>query len=255
MIFDSHAHYNDEAFSDDLEDILAEFPDAGIGSVVNVADTLESIDRVLELSRRYPFFYAALGIHPGECENLTEEALETVRARLHEPKVVAVGEIGLDYHWDTPEREIQQRWFRAQIRLAQDERKPIIIHSRDAAQDTLQIMREMHAERTGGVLHCYSYSLEMAREFIRLGFYIGVGGVVTFRNARKLKEVVEHIPIEKIVLETDCPYMAPTPHRGERNTSLNLPCVVQAIAELKRMDPEGVIRITEDNARQLYYLK
>lgn len=255
MIFDTHAHYNDPAFADDLQEILDQFPAVGIGKAVNVASDIPSLAQVLDLSRRYPFFYAALGIHPSEVEPMTDEILEKIRTLLHEPKVVAVGEIGLDYHWDTPDRELQKEWFRRQIRLAQDEKKSLIIHSRDAAKDTYDILREMHAERTGGVMHCYSYSAEMAQDYVKMGFYLGVGGVVTFRNSRKLKEVVESIPIEHIVLETDCPYMAPVPHRGERNSSLFLPYVVKEIASLKKMSEEEVEKVTFDNAERLYYLK
>lgn len=253
MIFDTHAHYNDEAFADDLEDILAGFAGEGVGWAVNVASDMESLDEVQELADRYPFFYAALGIHPSDCGDLTEDFPDDLKRRIREGrKIVAVGEIGLDYHWDEPGRELQQFWFRRQIGLAQEVDLPIIVHSRDAAQDTMEIMREMRAGKTGGVVHCYSYSLEMAKEFIKMGFYIGVGGVVTFKNARKLKEVVQGIGLENIVLETDCPYMAPTPHRGERNSSLYLPLVVQEIARLKNIPEDVIIEKTMQNAENLY---
>lgn len=253
MIYDTHAHYDDEAFRNDLDAVLAKFPDYGIGRVVDPASTLESIDKVIAVTEKYPFIYGALGIHPQECTDMTEADLENIREKLHLPKMVAVGEIGLDYHWEDPPRELQQHWFRRQIELAREEKKPVIIHSRDAAADTLSITKEMNACENGGVIHCFSYSVEVAEEFVKMGFYIGVGGVVTFKNARKLKEVVKAIPIEHIVLETDSPYMAPTPHRGERNCSLYLRYVVQAIAELKEMDPEEVIRKTEENAEELYH--
>lgn len=253
MIFDTHSHYNDHAFAEDLDEILRRFQDAGIGWAVNVASDTDSLDEVQELADRYPFFYAALGIHPSDCGALTEDFPEELKKRIREGrKVVALGEIGLDYHWDEPEREIQQYWFRRQIELAQETDMPIIVHSRDAAQDTMEIMRQMHAERTGGVVHCYSYSLEMAREFVKMGFYIGVGGVVTFKNAKKLKEVVQGISLENIVLETDCPYMAPTPHRGERNSSLYLPLVIEEIAKLKNIPEDVIIETTRQNAMRLY---
>lgn len=254
MIFDTHAHYDDEAFQDDLEEVFDKFPEYQIGRVVDPASTWESIDRVVKLSEQYPFLYGALGIHPEECAGMSEERLDVIRQKLSSPKIVAVGEIGLDYHWDTPARELQQHWFRRQIELAKEEKKTIIVHSRDAAADTLSIAKELNAGETGGVIHCFSYSVEVAEEFIKMGFFIGVGGVVTFKNSRKLKEVVQAAPIEKIVLETDSPYMAPVPHRGERNSSLYLPYVVQAIADLKGMDPDEVIRQTEKNAEQLYHL-
>ena len=255
MIFDTHAHYNDEAFQDDLDEILEQFSQAGIGWAVNVASDVESLREVAELARRYPFFYCSQGIHPSDCGDMTEETLEEIRRGCREyDKVVAIGEIGLDYYWPEPDREVQRRWFREQIRLAQEESLPIIIHSRDAAQDTMDIVREMDAGKNGGVVHCYSYSLEMAREFIRLGFMIGIGGVVTFKNARRLKEVAAAIGLESIVLETDCPYMAPVPHRGTRNSSLYLPLVAQEIATLRNIPAGQVIEATQDNARRLYRL-
>lgn len=255
-IFDTHAHYDDEAFDADREEILAKLQTCGIGRVVDPASTLESVDRVKELADQYPFLYGALGIHPEECVPMTEEHFEDIRAKLHDPKIVAVGEIGLDYHWDTVPRTLQQHWFRRQIELALEEEKPIIVHSRDAAADTLSIVRELNVgAKTGGVIHCFSYSVEVAREFMKMGFYLGVGGVVTFKNARKLKEVVKDAPLERIVLETDSPYMAPVPHRGERNSSLYLPFVIDAIAELKQISGEEVVRQTEINAEQLYHLR
>lgn len=254
MIFDTHAHYDDDAFKDDLDAVIAAFPEYGIGRAVDPASTKESVDRVIRVTEQYPCIYGALGIHPEECGEMTEEDLEEIREKLRLPKMVAVGEIGLDYHWDTPSREIQKHWFRRQIELAEEENKPIIVHSRDAAADTLSITRDLCAGNAGGVIHCFSYSVEVAEEFIKMGFYIGVGGVVTFKNSRKLKEVVQSIPVERIVLETDSPYMAPVPHRGERNCSLYLPYVVQVIAQLKNMDPDEVTRQTEKNAENLYHL-
>ena len=255
MIFDTHSHYNDEAFTDDLPAIVRQFPEAGICGAVNVASNLSSIDEVLALSKAYPQFYAALGIHPSDCAPLTESRLLTIQEKLHEPKVVAVGEIGLDYHYDEPEREVQKKWFRRQLRMAQEADLPVIIHSRDAAQDTMQILLEEQAHFSGGVIHCYSYSPEMAEQFVRMGFYIGVGGVVTFKNGKRLKETVQRIPLGRIVLETDCPYMAPVPHRGERNSSLYLPLVVSEIAQLLQIPEEEVVRVTYENAMRLYRLE
>ncbi len=252
MIFDTHAHYEDSAFDADRDELISGLADAGICKVMDVASTLESIDQVLAVAHRYPGFYAALGIHPQECAPMTMQHLEEIRGKLRDPKVLAVGEIGLDYHWDTPGRDLQKLWFRRQAILAMEENKPIIVHSRDAAQDTYEILSRMHAEQTGGVIHCFSYSVEMAEKFLDLGFFIGIGGVVTFKNARKCREVVEAIPLTSIVLETDCPYMAPVPHRGERNCSLYLPLVAEAIAELKHVTPEEVCEQTRENAERLY---
>ena len=254
MIFDTHAHYNDEAFEKDREEIFARLPQAGVGRIVNIASDLASIDACLDLAHRYPFMYCALGIHPSDSAPLSDEILDGIRQKLSDPRVVAVGEIGLDYYWDTPGREIQKHWFAAQLDMAREASMPVVIHSREAAQETMQFMKAHHAEENGGVVHCYSYSLELAREFVKMGFYIGIGGVVTFKNAKKLKEVAAGIPIEHIVLETDCPYLAPVPFRGKRNSSLYLPYIAEAVAALKGMETEQVIEITEKNAERLYRL-
>ena len=254
MIFDTHAHYDDESFREDLEELFSMFPGKGIGRAVNIGSNLASIEKCLDLAHRYPFLYCALGIHPSDCAPLNDRILEQIKEKLKDPRVVAVGEIGLDYYWDTPDREIQKHWFRKQLRMAVEAGLPVVIHSREAAQDTIQIMREGGASETGGVVHCYSYSLEMAREFVKMGFYIGIGGVVTFKNSKKLKEVAAGIPIENIVLETDSPYLAPVPFRGKRNSSLYLPYVVQALAEIKGISAEEVTAITEANAERLYRL-
>ena len=255
MIFETHAHYNDEAFREDREEILARLMDRGIGRVVNIASDLDSIDECLDLAHRYPFMYCALGIHPSDSAPLTDRLLAGIRYKLDDPRVVAVGEIGLDYYWDTPDREIQKHWFEAQLEMAREADLPVVIHSREAAQDTMQLMRDHRAQEIGGVVHCYSYSLELAREFVKMGFFIGIGGVVTFKNARKLKEVAAGIPLDNIVLETDSPYLAPVPFRGKRNSSLNLPYVAEAVAQLREISTEEVIARTEENAERLYRLR
>lgn len=254
MIFDTHAHYDDEAFDSDREQLLAGLPEAGIGRVVNIAASPRSIDECLDLAHRFPHVYCALGIHPEHSAEMTEELLEEIRGKLADEKAVAVGEIGLDYYWPEPDREIQKYWFARQIRLAGETDLPIVVHSREAAADTMRIMKENHAEKTGGVVHCFSYSVEMAREFVKMGFYIGIGGVLTFKNARKLVEVAREIPLERLILETDCPYLAPVPFRGKRNSSLYLPYVVKKLAEIKEILEEEVIRVTEQNAATMYRL-
>ncbi len=254
MIFDTHAHYDDEAFNEDREQLLAQLAEQGIGTVTNVGSSLASTKTTLELAEKYPFMYAAVGVHPSETEELDEIWMVWLREIAARPKVVAVGEIGLDYHWEEPERELQQHWFRRQLDLAREEKLPVVIHSRDAAQDTLDIMKEEHAEEIGGVLHCFSYGVEMAREYLNMGFYLGIGGVLTFNNSRKLKEVVAYAPMDRLVLETDCPYLAPVPYRGKRNCSLYLPHVVRAVSGIKGIPEEEVIAVTEENARRLYRL-
>jgi TatD DNase family protein len=185
---------------------------------------------------------------------MDEALLEEIRKKLRDEKAVAVGEIGLDYYWPEPDREIQKHWFARQLQLAAEVDLPVVIHSREAASDTMRIMKENHAEKVGGVVHCYSYSVELAREFVKMGFYIGIGGVLTFKNARKLVEVAREIPLERLLLETDCPYLAPVPYRGKRNCSLYLPHVVAKLAELKGITEEEVIRVTEHNAETMYRL-
>lgn len=254
MIFETHAHYNDRKFDTDRESLLSELPKRGVSPVINVGDSIGSTEPVLALAEKYSFIYAALGVHPSEIGDLNEETFAWLSEKLKQDKVIAVGEIGLDYYWDKdPEIQEKQRyWFRRQLALAKELSLPVIIHSRDAAEDTMTVMRDAHAEGIQGVIHCYSYSPEMAQEFIRMGYYIGVGGVVTFKNAKKLVRTVEQISLERILLETDCPYMAPEPHRGTRNDSRNIPYVIAKIAEIKGVTSEVVEETTRENAFRLF---
>lgn len=253
-IFDTHAHYDDEAFDEDRDALLAELPENGIARVVNVGASLASCGRTIEIMNRYDYIYGAIGVHPSETAELNDEAFEWLRQQCQLEKCVAVGEIGLDYYWDEPDRELQKEWFRRQLNLARELAKPVIIHSRDAAKDTVDLMTEEHAEEIGGVIHCYSYTKETAEVFLKMGFYFGIGGVLTFKNAKKLKEAVAYIPLDRIVLETDCPYLAPEPNRGKRNSSLNIPYVVKALAEIKGMEEETVRKAAWENAHKLYRL-
>lgn len=256
MIFETHAHYDDESFDEDREQLLCSLPEQGIGKVINVGASIETTKTTLALAAKYDFIYAAVGVHPSDIDGLNEETYAWLKRQATLPKTVAIGEIGLDYYWDKePEVQKAQRyWFKRQLELARETKLPVIIHSRDAAADTMEVMRDAHAEEIPGVIHCYSYSKEMAQEFIRMGYYIGVGGVVTFKNAKKLKETVESIPLERILLETDCPYMAPEPYRATRNNSSNIPYVIAKIAELKGITVEEVEHVTEQNARKLFSL-
>jgi len=252
MIFETHAHYNDKRFEGDREEILSSLTKKGIGKVVNISASWKDMLDTLELAGKWPFVYAAVGIHPDHVGELTSERLEDLREYCRGEKVVAVGEIGLDYHWNVEPKEVQKDWFIRQLQMAKDLALPVVIHSRDAAQDTFDIMKRYHAGADGGVIHCFSASAQIAAEYVKLGYMIGVGGVVTFKNARVLKEVVDRVPIEHIVVETDCPYLAPVPYRGKRNSSEYLPYIVDAIAGIKEMDPKEVERITWDNALRLY---
>lgn len=251
MIFDTHAHYDDKQFAEDREALLASMEEGGIGIIVNASATVESWDQVLALTEKYPFVYGMIGVHPDEVGALDEEKFSRMEQLLKSEKIVAVGEIGLDYYWDNESHDIQQKWFIRQLELARTLGMPVNIHSREAAADTLEIMKQ-YGQGMKAIIHCYSYSKEMAEEYVKMGYLIGVGGVVTFKNAKKLKEVVKAVPISNIVLETDCPYLAPEPNRGKRNSSLNLPYVAQAIADLKEMAVEDVIRVTEENAKAFY---
>ena len=254
MIFDTHAHYDDEQFDDDRDELLASMQACGVEAVTNIGASLATSQNTIELTKKYPFVYGAIGVHPNEVDELNEDGIAWLKENSALPKIVAVGEIGLDYYWDEPGREVQKKWFLRQLELAREVKLPVVIHSRDAAKDTLDIMKSFHAENLGGVIHCFSYTKEMAREYLNMGFYLGIGGVVTFKNAKKLKEVVEYMPMEQMVLETDCPYLSPVPNRGKRNSSLNLPYVVEEVARLKGISADEVIEITNRNAKTMYRL-
>ena len=253
MIFDTHAHYDSEQFNEDREKLLCSMEEQGVGTIVNVCASYASCERVTNMVQKYPFMYAAVGIHPDHVGSLNEETFAKMKELFSRDKVIAVGEIGLDYYWDHESHDLQKKWFIRQLELARELDLPVLIHSRDAAADTMEIMKA-HAEGLNGVIHCYSYSREMAQEYVKMGFYIGVGGVVTFKNGRKLKETVAEIPLESIVLETDCPYLAPEPYRGKRNHSAYIRYVAETIAEIKGVTYEEVVAQTEENARKMYRL-
>lgn len=252
LIFDTHAHYDDEDFDEDREELLMSMQANGIGKIVNIGASLASCKQTIELMQKYDFVYGAIGVHPNEVEELSEESFAQLKEWCKFEKCVAVGEIGLDYYYDEPSPDIQKKWFIRQLNLARELSKPVVIHSRDAAKDTIDIMKEQHAEEIGGVVHCFSYTKETAKIMLDMGFYIGIGGVLTFKNGVKLKEAAAFIPMDRIVLETDCPYLAPVPFRGKRNSSLYLPYVVSALAEIKGISEEEVRRITWENAHRMY---
>lgn len=256
MIFDSHAHYDDKQFEGDRDELLSSMGAHGITKIVNVGASMEGNQRMLDLVDQYEFMYGAAGIHPSDIGDLTEENFAWLKEQTRRPKVVAVGEIGLDYYWDKePEVQKQQRyWFCRQLQLARKENLPVIIHSREAAEDTLKIMKK-EAEGMSGVIHCFSYSREMAEIYVKMGFYIGIGGVVTFKNARKLKETAAAIPLDRIVIETDCPYLAPEPFRGKRNSSLYLPYVIEELARIRNLSPKEVEEAVYENTLRLYGFK
>lgn len=255
MIIDTHAHYDSSAFDDDRESVLEGLKDSGVEYVVNVGASISTSRSTLELAEKYPFIYAALGVHPDDTGELNEENIRWFEEKMSHPKVVAVGEIGLDYYWDKAERSIQKKWFARQMDIARNADKPIIVHSREAASDTLDVMRAEKAYELKGVIHCFSYSKETAREYLNWDYYLGIGGVVTFKNARKIKEVVEYMPLSKLLLETDCPYLSPVPFRGKRNTSANIPLVIKEIADIKGIAPSVVEETAYENAKRFYGIK
>lgn len=251
MIFDTHTHYDAEQFDKDRVELLSSMREHNVGFILNVGATLDGCKSSVEFARKYPFMYAAVGVHPDEVGALNDETFAWMEELLLDEKTVAVGEIGLDYYWDNEPREVQKEWFIRQLELARKHDLPVCIHSRDAAEDTLNVMRE-YAKGLRGVIHCFSYSPEIAKEYVKNGFYIGVGGVVTFKNGKKMKEVVKATPIERILLETDCPYLAPEPYRGKRNSSIYLDRVAEEIGQLKGMTANEVIEATEQNAKTLF---
>ena len=220
--------------------------------MINVCAEVEGWDRTVDLMERYPYIYGAVGVHPDDVGALDEEKIQRMHQICQMEKTVAVGEIGLDYYWDKENHEKQIYWFERQLEVAREEKLPFIIHSRDAAKDTLDTMKRLHAGDMGGVVHCFSYGKEMAREYLDMGLSLGIGGVLTFKNARKLVEVVEYAPLESLLLETDSPYLAPIPNRGKRNSSLNIPYVVEKIAEIKGVSREEVEEVTWKNSFRVF---
>lgn len=248
MFFESHAHYDDKAFDEDREIILDLLPQNNIKYVVNAGSDINSSIASVELANKYPYMYAAVGIHPNEVQNISN--LDIIRDLCNNPKVVAIGEIGLDYHYTREYIDLQKYWFNEQLKLAKELNLPVIIHSREASQDCFNIIKASKIDK--GDIHCYSGSVEMALEYIKMGFYIGIGGVITFSNSKKLVEVVNSIPLNKILIETDSPYLSPVPNRGKRNNSQNLIYICEKIAQIKQVTVNKVEKTTCDNARLLF---
>ncbi|MGL4797968.1 MAG: TatD family hydrolase [Cellulosilyticaceae bacterium] len=250
MYFDSHAHYNDEAFDEDRDILLASLKDKGVDWVVNAGADMESSDASIKLAEQYDFIYASVGVHPHDVKDMTEEDLVKLKEWAAHPKVKAIGEIGLDFYYNHSEEEQQVFWFQKQLKLAKELEMPVIIHSRDASQQTFDMIQASGIKE--GVIHCFSGSKELAKEYVKRGFYIGIGGALTFKNAKKTVEVVESIPVEAILIETDCPYLTPVPHRGKRNDSTYLLHVVEKIAEIKGVSVQEIADISSENAKKLF---
>ena len=253
MLFDSHAHLNDEAFDQDRPELLETFRDAGVGLVMNAGCSLASSREGIALAEAYPWIYCSVGTHPDTADEVNEELLETYRQLCRHPKVKAIGEIGLDYYYETIHRDAQMKAFRMQMQLAEELDMPVIVHERDAHEDGMSIVKEF--PKVKGVFHCYSGSAEMARQLVDMGWYIGFTGVLTFKNARKAVETAASIPLERILLETDCPYMAPEPYRGKRNHPGYLPKMAEKLAQIRGIPVEEAIRATMENAKRLYRIE
>jgi len=251
MIFDTHAHYDDKRFNHDRDQLLGSMKEKGVTLITNVGSTIKTWDSIIDLTRKYPFIYGTIGIHPSITEELTRENLERLKTYLAHEKVVAVGEIGLDYYWDKTHHQLQKEMFIWQLEVAKEVGLPAVIHSREAAEDTFSIISQV-AKGMTCMLHCFSYSKEQAREYVKRGHYIGICGVVTFANGKKLKEVVKEIPLSAMLLETDAPYLSPDPHRGKRNDSSNLIYVAAEIAKIKEIETEEVIRVTYENGKKFF---
>ncbi|MBS4221109.1 TatD family hydrolase [Bacillus sp. FJAT-49711] len=252
MLFDTHVHLNDDQYAEDLDEVIARAKNAGVEYMVVVGFDRKTIQKALEIIDEHKFLYASVGWHPVDAIDMTEEDLIWLEEVAAHPKVVALGEMGLDYHWDKSPKEIQKDVFRKQIRLAKKINMPIIIHNRDATQDIIEILKEEHAEEVGGIMHCFSGSAEVAKQCLDLNFYISLGGPVTFKNAKKPKEVAIQVPLDRLLIETDCPYLAPHPYRGKRNEPSYVRLVAEQIADLKSLSLEEVAQITTANAKKVF---
>ncbi|BBI30634.1 TatD family hydrolase [Cohnella abietis] len=251
MLIDTHAHLDSSKFDNDRDEVISRALEAGVDTIVNIGFNRETIPTTMSLAEKYDFIYAVVGWHPTDAidMNLVED-LAWIEQLCSHPKVVAIGEIGLDYYWDTSPKDIQQTVFREQIRLARRLNKPIVIHNRDAHEDILRLLKEEKASEVGGIMHCFSGSWETAKQCLDMNFYISFGGPVTFKNARVPKEVLERVPLDRLLLETDAPYLTPHPYRGKRNESAYVRLVAETAAEIKRLSLEEIAKITSENGRR-----
>lgn len=251
-IFDSHAHYDSERYDEDRDAVLSQMPQNGICAVVNCASDVDSACKSIYLAEKYPFIYAAVGIHPHEAEAVADNYLSVLKELSKHEKVVAIGEIGLDYHYDFSPRDIQKGVLCEQIKLAKELNLPVILHDREAHGDMYEILENLRPQK--GVMHCFSGSVELMKQSVKLGLYIGLGGAVTFKNARVPLEVAQAVPLDRLLLETDAPYMTPVPYRGERNNSKFIELVAEKIAEVRGITAEEVCAAAEENAKRLFNL-
>ncbi|MDP4119187.1 MAG: TatD family hydrolase [Bacillota bacterium] len=255
MFFDSHAHLDDDKFNRDRAQVIGAMEGAGISLIANIGDDLETSRKSLVLAKKYPFIYAVVGIHPHHVEKLTESDMNELALLAEEDKVVAIGEIGLDYYYDNSPRDLQKKWFKRQIELAMELDMPIAVHNRDSNADCMEILKKFDIRKIGGIMHCYSGSVQMAKEVVSMGMYISMAGPVTFKNNRRGIEVACEIPLENLLIETDSPYLSPEPVRGTRNDSRNVRYVAEKIAEIKGISVEEVAKQTMENAKNVYRIK
>lgn len=252
MLFDTHAHLNAIQYEEDLEEVIQRAKSEDVTDIVVVGFDRDTIRRAMELTEQYDMIYAAVGWHPVDAIDMTDDDLEWIKELASHPKVVAIGEMGLDYYWDKSPKDIQKEVFRKQIQLAKEVQLPIIIHNRDATEDVVKILQEENASEVGGIMHCFTGSLEVAKQCIDMNFYLSFGGPVTFKNAKKPKGVAKEIPIDRLLIETDCPYLTPHPFRGKRNEPSYVKYVAEQIAELREISVEEVAKKTSDNAKKLF---
>ncbi len=255
MLFDSHAHYNDERFLEDLDELLESMPGNNVGYIMNACSSVSEFPDILRIIEKYPFVYGSCGVHPHEAENMSEADLDKIREFSRHPKIKAIGEIGLDYFYDNSPRDVQKYWFARQVDLARELSLPVIIHDRDAHRDSLDILKAHKVHEVGGVFHCYAGSAEMVREVLDLGMYIAFGGALTFKNAVKPAEAAKVVPIDRLLIETDCPYLTPEPHRGKRNSSLYIHYVAEKLSEIKGISVEEIIEKTTENAKKCFRIE
>lgn len=251
-LFDTHAHLDASQYDEDRDQMITRAKEAGVELIVNIGFDRQTIPTTIALAEKYDWIYAAVGWHPVESIHMEEGDLEWIESLCSHPKVVAIGEIGLDYHWDTSPKDVQQQVFREQIRLAKKVNKPIIIHNRDAHEDVVRILKEEGAAEVGGIMHCFSGSWETAKLCLDMNFYISFGGPVTFKNARVPKEVLKRVPLDRLLIETDCPYLAPHPYRGKRNESAFVSLVAESAAQIKEISVEELAMITMQNGKKCF---
>ncbi len=252
MLFDTHAHYDDDRFSDDVYEILSKMQENNVGHILNSCSEISDIPKILELLEKYPFMYASVGIHPHAVSDVKEEDMDILKKYSKENRVVAIGEIGLDYFYDFAPKDLQKKWFARQVELAKELNLPVIIHDRDAHGDCMDILRAENVRDTGGVFHCYAGSVEMSKEILDWGMYIAFGGSLTFKKASRPIEVAKYVPLDRIVIETDSPYLTPEPFRGKRNSSLYIHLVAEKLAEIKGVSVEEIENATYENAKNCF---